>query len=212
MLAIYYHNLSANFDLKSFKREIRKLPELIQNKLKNYHNLQNWQASATGYVLLHQALLAQNQGHLLEELNRSQTGKPIFKSHNWHFNISHSDSLITCVLTDESAVGIDVQIYKKLPIERYKRHFNDGDWEQINMQLDVSSAFCQLWSKKEAVIKADGRGLDIPLKDIQISINNRVNLYEETWFLTEVHLHRNFTTHIATKNIIEDYSIIELKF
>jgi len=212
MLAIYYHIFPENFEVKSFEKEVEKLPELIQKKLNNYQNPQNWRSSVKGYLLLKQALLHENQSHLLETINHSKTGKPIFESHNWHFNISHSESLITCVLSNESEVGIDVQVYKKLQIEQYKRHFNEDEWKQLNTHSNILKAFCQLWSKKEAVMKADSRGLDIPLKDIKIFENNQVSLYNETWFLSEINLHKNYTIHVATKHIIEDYRIIESKF
>jgi 4'-phosphopantetheinyl transferase len=212
MLAIYYHIIPENLDVEALKKEVRNLPKLIQKKLSNYQNYNNWKSSAIGYLLLKQALLNENQSQLLKNFSYAETGKPIFQNSNWHFNISHSESFVICVLCNNSEIGIDVQAYKKLQIERYKRHFNADEWEQIITHSDVSKAFCQLWSKKEAVIKADGRGLDIPLKDVKISDNNQVNLYQEDWILTELNLHGNYTIHLATKRKFEHYKIIESKY
>lgn len=212
MLVIYHHTIPENFDIKILEKEVEKLPQLIQKKLSNYQNPVNWRSSATGYLLLQQALSNENQSYLLDNLSHSKTGKPIFETSNWHFNISHSDRLITCILSNECEVGIDVQIYKNLRVEPYNQHLNEVELSQIYAQSDVSKAFCQLWSKKEAVMKADGRGLDISLKDIHISENNQVNLHDEIWFLKEIKLHKNYSIHFATKKNIEDFSIIALKF
>ena len=84
------------------------------------------------------------------------------------FNLSHSHGFMVAAVCLNSPIGVDIE--KKDPrfraMEIAERFFCDGEKEQI-AGLDAGArleAFFQIWTAKEAVLKATGRGLALELK------------------------------------------------
>jgi 4'-phosphopantetheinyl transferase len=83
-----------------------------------------------------------------------------------HFNLSHSGSEVWLALCRAGEIGIDVET--SLPVW--------GDLEPWLHPAERSEITCQhslrglrrLWVRKEAIVKAVGLGLSLPLDDFQV--------------------------------------------
>lgn len=84
------------------------------------------------------------------------------------FNISHSEDLIALAVASEEAIGLDIEmINPELSThELANRVFSEQEYLQL--ESAASACFCErffeLWTLKEAYLKALGMGLTIPLK------------------------------------------------
>jgi len=127
---------------------------------------------------------------LKEELNR----------HELRFNVSHSGGLALYAVTCGRALGVDV--------ERIRAEFCDEQIaEQFFSPAEVAAlralpaslqpqAFFNCWTRKEAYIKARGKGLSMPLDQFDVSLapgepvallKNRYDSEEASrWVLQEV--------------------------
>jgi 4'-phosphopantetheinyl transferase len=208
MLKIYYTRKPKNINAE----KLFAATQQFTNCLKDNILLNKNQSSIIGYLLLHQALKDIEQLDLLFRLTRSKTGKPFIENSHFYFNISHSGEYIVCAISDESEVGIDIQIHKNLNIKPYQRHFTENEWQRLITFDDNSKAFCRLWSQKEAIMKADGRGLDIPLNTIEIKDNKPLKLDNKTWFLTSIKIDKNYETHLATQQQAKQLQLMEIFF
>lgn len=86
-------------------------------------------------------------------LERSSNGKPYFINSNWQFNVSHSGGYVAVALSDEGAVGIDVetaQISAEKAQDLAKRFFTEAEQTKVAENTDT---FRVLWSKKESTAK-----------------------------------------------------------
>lgn len=98
-------------------------------------------------------------------------GKPAFLNHpNLHFNLSHSDTLVACALSD-TPVGVDVQHLVKLRDGLVRYTMSDEEiaaFEALDNDEAKQLLFTQLWTLKESYVKATGRGLthDFPAFEI----------------------------------------------
>ena len=70
------------------------------------------------------------------------------------------------------------------------------------------NVFYDFWTKKESVIKADGRGLEIPLNEFEV-INNSVCINSSTWHLQELIVNDNYKAHLATSHLITDHIVVQ---
>jgi 4'-phosphopantetheinyl transferase len=111
--------------------------------------------------------------HIFFEKN--QFGKPFLKGYdNFHFNISHSGEWIVCTVDDKD-IGVDIEKIQQINyIELAQSFFAEKECKfifeaSLNDQLNF---FYRIWTLKESYIKADGRGLTIPLKSFAIEIIN----------------------------------------
>ncbi|MBQ4090732.1 MAG: 4'-phosphopantetheinyl transferase superfamily protein [Clostridia bacterium] len=92
-------------------------------------------------------------------LKRAEGGKPYFEDNEWQFNISHSGNCVAVVLSNEGAVGIDIEtanISEDKAEKMAKRFFTESEQAVV---FEDPAAFCELWSKKEAIAKYFGMGL-----------------------------------------------------
>jgi 4'-phosphopantetheinyl transferase len=89
-----------------------------------------------------------------------------------YFNVSHSEEWIVCAI-DGWPVGIDVEQIKPIDLHIAHQFFSEQECVQL-MSLPSEerlSYFFELWTMKESYIKADGRGLSIPLNSFTIQKN-----------------------------------------
>lgn len=84
------------------------------------------------------------------------------------FNLTHTHGLVACALVDGADIGIDAeQIDPSRPLlELAEHYFADAEIAQLRAAGGASraTAFYRLWTLKEAIIKAIGEGLSLPLK------------------------------------------------
>lgn len=96
-------------------------------------------------------------------------GKPYFDDKcGVYFSISHSCDLSACAVA-HAPIGFDVQKITDRYIDVANRWFCK---EEIEAVTDAA-AFTRLWTRKEAVAKADGRGLGIGIEKIN-ALNDEI--------------------------------------
>ena len=83
----------------------------------------------------------------------NEFGKPLSKDK--YFNISHSEGYIALVI-DKVPVGIDIE--KLRPAEEDLRNYVSNQEEKNYIHDDES--FFEVWTNKEALVKANGNGIN----------------------------------------------------
>jgi 4'-phosphopantetheinyl transferase len=83
------------------------------------------------------------------------------------FSLAHTDGLVACVVTRDADVGIDVEAIDRSTdaLEVAQRHFSPfeiADVEQCRAD-SRQPRFIEIWTLKEAYVKAIGDGLSCPL-------------------------------------------------
>ncbi len=103
------------------------------------------------------------------------TGKPYLVGGGPHFNLSHSGGLALVALCQDAPVGIDLeQPGRARDLDGMARLVMTG--EELDSfgrlpQSDQPSAFLRLWTRKEAAVKADGRGLSIDPRTLSVGMD-----------------------------------------
>lgn len=94
---------------------------------------------------------------------RADGGKPYLPPEaDLHFNISHTDGLAVYAISKQE-MGIDVERERPVPdlMGLVKRFFSPREYQQFGelQSDDLQRAFFRAWTRKEAVLKALGRGV-----------------------------------------------------
>lgn len=82
------------------------------------------------------------------------------------FNISHSDKLVVVALSRSTKIGIDVERIQEINLNDFTYSFTNEEIIKIKNNPDSIQSFYDLWTKKEAVIKANGKGLHLSMQDV----------------------------------------------
>lgn len=93
------------------------------------------------------------------------------------FNLSHSGDTAVLAVTRLPAVGVDLEYHRKPEriadlAERFFAPAEVAQWRALPDELRIAGFFAG-WSRKEAYIKAHGRGLNYPLDRFVISLDPR---------------------------------------
>lgn len=180
-------------------RYLNKFPHDFQKKILAYRQWQDAQLFLLGRLLLRYGLQKYGINQVEDTINYTSYNKPFLTDCDIKFNISHAGEVVICVLSDCNDVGIDVEIMQDISIEDFESQMTTLERDLIMQTGDTKSAFFDYWTQKEAVIKANGKGLSIPLKSFQV-IDKITKINDEVFFLKEIYLGEKYKCHVAFKD------------
>lgn len=93
---------------------------------------------------------------------RDEMGKPYLEGNPLYFNVSHSGEYLALAVSC-FPVGVDIQETRPIREGMYRKVVQP--MEQCLIGEDREKDFLRLWALKESFVKAEGRGLRIPMKD-----------------------------------------------
>ncbi|OMF85290.1 4'-phosphopantetheinyl transferase superfamily protein [Paenibacillus sp. FSL R7-0273] len=150
---------------------------------------------------------------------RNAYGKPFLCEGGLEFNISHSGDWVVCAVSKEP-VGIDIEKKGTVDLELARRFFAKDEDRYIREQDDEESQlerFYQVWSAKESLIKAVGRGLSQGLDTFSVVSDYKLTPHIEMdgviWNLTGVSLDSGYSLYACTAgtNTCEKIEIIDVR-
>lgn len=106
----------------------------------------------------------------------SAHGKPVLataSNEGIHFNLAHSDDLALLAVTRVGTIGVDVErirIVKEVDelVARFFSPRESADFQKLSAS-QKPSAFFNLWTRKEAMLKATGEGITGGLNRVEVS-------------------------------------------
>ena len=110
------------------------------------------------------------------EFSFNEFGKPDLAncSEPLRFNLSHTKGLSALAICVDAAVGVDVEAVRPMDDWRdvAQSHFSQSEIAALENAepSDQQNAFFRCWTRKEAFLKAHGRGLSIPLDSFAVSL------------------------------------------
>ena len=136
-----------------------------------------------GRALARRMLCAVMGQYNTAQFARSPYGKPFCPQTTADFSISHSADMVWVALCRTAAVGIDVEQFRPLPdaadltdqLHPQERHALLALPEEY-----LEKAFFRCWTRKEAVLKACGTGLNTPLHSFCV----RTEQQQSNWILS----------------------------
>lgn len=199
---VIYSHFERRWEDKFFLNYLEQLPASFHRNIKRFHYWEDRQRSLIGKLLLLQVLryfdLPKDR---LNEWETNIYGKPSCGK-DFYFNISHSGEWILCSGSRHNQNGIDIEKISPFNFINVKKIMTGLQWQQINNAANPDSEFFRFWTAKESIIKADGRGLGIPLTEINTdfqigTIENR------TWHLIELNNFKGYSAFFACKDRID---------
>lgn len=105
-------------------------------------------------------------------------GKPVSQSQDFYFNHSHSQSHYALAYSHDAIdLGIDIedrqrQVNMHAVAQRYFHHEEYLAWQQQAYECDY---WLKVWTTKEAVLKASGLGIRLPLNTLNTCVHTTWN-------------------------------------
>ncbi|WP_233899249.1 4'-phosphopantetheinyl transferase family protein [Tenacibaculum piscium] len=176
---------------------LKNLPKNLLTKNKNYKRWKDRELNLLGKLLLIEGLkLYDIELKCLKKLKYNKYGKP-YLDLDLDFNISHSGEYVLCALSRGLRLGIDIEKIEKLDLNSITGVFTKNELFHINSSEKKEKTFYDYWTSKESVVKAIGRGLSIPLEDIEVYKNQQLSYDNDTWYIQKVQIDNLYSSHIA---------------
>jgi len=166
MLEAYLVRIKEDMAEDDFNRLLRFTTEEKKERILRYRRFEDAERSLVGDLLARYAI-CKSFGVRNDELvfGRNEHGKPLLiKPAGHYFNISHAGEWVACALADRP-VGIDIELIKPLDYRLAEGFCTQEEYLLLLQQPEETrlNYFYRLWTRKESYLKADRRGLRLPL-------------------------------------------------
>jgi 4'-phosphopantetheinyl transferase len=168
----------------------------FRKRVARYRNWQQVHAAVLGRALVHKATTLLNQPLPLDSITLTRHGKPYFKGHQLSFSISHAGDVVVCAVSLFHRVGIDIEQIVNIDLDAIKTTVDDQALDHITGEREAGPAFFHYWTRKEAVLKAVGCGLSIPLSAVILQ-EKQATVAGTCWHLTELNIFPCYVSYIA---------------
>lgn len=208
MVTAYYTETGRQWDSEELERKLQLLPIQMKQRILRYSDWQQQQLRICGKLLLQRLLFDLNSGKTLGEIQYDEWNKPYLPG-ALQFNIAHSGNIAICVVTNYGPIGIDIEKVKNVEIGEMQDYFTANEWEWLQKSNNKNDAFYYLWVRKESLIKAVGRGVEIPFSSVGV-LNNEVIFDGISFFLHTVNLEVDYKVSISKKLKINNLEFIKI--
>ena len=151
-----------------------------QQEAGRYVHIEDAARHLAGRALARRMLRAVFGQDIAAEFARSPYGKPFCPGVSADFSISHSGNMVWVALCRCASVGIDVEQMRPLPdaVELTSQLHPQEQKDLLSLPpAELQTAFYRCWTRKEAIIKAVGMGLSMPLQSFSV----RTGPQESNW-------------------------------
>ena len=141
------------------------------------------------------------------------------------FNLSHAGDRLVLAISRVDQLGVDIEASDKLRkiVKIAKRHFSISEVEELISLPDSQqlSRFYELWTLKEAYIKARGFGLVIPLNQLTFAFSEDRLIFHFSreieddplaWQIWQIYTPASYKLALALRNEREITSINSYRF
>lgn len=132
---------------------------------------------------------------LINDMQWDEYQRP-FISGEIDFNISHTKGLIVCALVKGGKIGVDAEQIIPVNISDYREVFTPQEYQLIDQSEHSLVAFYDYWTRKEAVIKADGRGFFLAPNTFE-ALKDQLWLAGRDWRIRKLSAPENYVCHLV---------------
>jgi len=139
-------------------------------------------------------------------------GKPALADQQMHFNLSHTGDQLLMAVANFPHIGVDIeQVRPRTNLQGMaKRCFSSQEYQawEVLPAAKQSDVFYTLWTKKEAYVKAIGRGIAMGLERCEVDWNTNGQLLHipteqgdaRNWKVTELPVVAGHCAALVTPN------------
>lgn len=207
-ITVYYARYDTALPAHIFAQLANVLPESLQAAIYRYRRWEDAHAALLGKHLLRYSLLRRQLPYSLGDIEYTTYRRPFIKG-TPDFNITHSGNIVACAVAEKGRIGIDVEKPQLLPVDDFRQQFSEEEWNDICRDPAPPAVFYRYWTRKEAVLKAAGTGLNEALHLLNTT-TDIVSYDQHTWQLSTVSIMPAYICHLACNEINSTISVQEV--
>ena len=141
----------------------------------------------------------------LISFERNENGKPFLRHSEMEFNLSHSNDRMLIAVTAGRSVGVDIEFHREnvKMTAIAKRWFSPKEQSFFQDANKPKETFFDIWSKKEAYVKAKGQGIyfDLPSFTVPLGEKPSVSTFEKnaSWFFQTLKIDPDYSAAVVSE-------------
>lgn len=193
------------------ERCLALLPAAMRPGVSRYRRPADQWLRLTARLLLARVLAEAGLGRLagLGSWRRDRNGRPFLAGAGADVSISHTPGLTACAVGLGCRVGLDVEELKPLDPEELLPHLGPAERELLRGSPHPARTAVRLWSRHEAVLKADGRGLLAPEEVVRRAGGDQP-VGGVRWRVVELNAGGRWTAHLALDRHDTEVRLLEV--
>ncbi len=219
-MKIYTVKINAQVEKNIFDELLSFLSDEEQKKILRFRRYEDALRGLTSNILLRFIIVSlckkkNNSIHLC----KNEYGKPYIKDiDNFHFNLSHSGDWVVCAV-DSATIGIDIEKIHDVDLNLSARFFSKEEHLYLLSLEDIKrrEVFFDFWTLKESYIKADGRGLSLPLNSFSFKIEGNSILFTtnnelKDCYFRQYHIDKAYKMSVCSLNSDFPENLTDISF
>ncbi len=192
------------------ERLLEWMPQAFMRQMLQYKKLDDQARFAAGRYLLFHALREAGQPEALQELTTDAFGRS-FIPNMPDFNISHSGNWVGLAWRPSARIGLDIELKRALDPSAFTKQFSPSEMQAMLASPNPLEAFFKNWTRKEAAMKAEGRGMRIALHSIRLAKHGaRIDGDERFWYYRPITIDEGHACHVCSDNPLTNLSVWKL--
>lgn len=196
----HIHHFKNNF----FEKHLAALPTFMQQDVCRYKMLKDRQSRLLARLMIKQYLQENKYDATLYNWKKTMNEKP-FILNGPAFNITHSGDRVVVAFSKQS-IGIDIEEINDVDVQGLSTYLHHQEKIYIDTAPHKQDAFFTIWSKKEAYLKATGKGISSGLSKISV-VGEVVFDNSKHWHLREIFLDPAYKCYVCIPNTIYTINI-----
>lgn len=178
MIDLWYINVE-HVNQELFEELLKTLPNNIKSNITSYLFLKDKKLKLFARLLVADYFQKRFGAFEWGFWEIANSGKP-FITNGAYFNISHSENYVVVAFSGKE-VGCDIEKVGKINVYSLAHLLHPEEQKYISMSTDKHISFYTVWTRKEAFLKAIGKGIINGLSN-ENCIEEMVSL-NERWFI-----------------------------
>lgn len=180
------------------QQNLQLLPLLIQQKITLYKDKKVQQQRINARLMLLHLFkeIAPGNPHSLDDIKYNRFNKGYIDD-SLYFSTSYTKGLTICAVSVKNWVGIDAEKILSLDTSLFKDYFTEKEWGILQANGFDLMLFYSFWTRKEAALKAIGRGIYEDLNKIDI-IDDNLYYKGHTWYVQNISLQDAYSISLVS--------------
>ncbi len=198
-------------DENQLEKQFALLPAHITEPVYRYKNPSDRKGRMISRILL-ETLIKKYfpyQGFSWDSYHKDSLSKPYFEESGIYFSSSHHEKMSIVCITAERTCGIDSELLKPVNPLLYTDFLHPKEKDVIISSEDHERSFYEIWTRKEAVLKASGLGISCEMNSIDAH-KDMVIVNGRSYYTIPLTLPGNIITHLAAPEVITALHLEEI--
>jgi 4'-phosphopantetheinyl transferase len=204
MIELWYVDAAAVSEQRFFEL-LETVPEQMREDILRFHFLEDRRLRLLARLCVQKKFSATGN-FLWSQVKETAKGKPFIPGEQ-SFNISHSGDFVVVAFSN-AEIGVDVEVIDDFDLTTMSGFFHPNEIDAVEQATNQLGKFYELWTRKEAFLKAMGIGITE-----ELTTHNCLpdSIYaQQMWHLKSTPLMENYKLAICQNRPITEVKLTKI--